>query len=410
MTPSDPIAGRAGFPRFASIALLAVLCSSILTIWVEGRWAVSLLESGVFALGLLWAFWSVSERHAFRPIWVQGALAGIVAIGLAQLAFDRTIYRWATWNAVLHWSMIWVLFTVTLAVARQARERRRLLRGALWFSAALASLATLQQFTAGGKIFWLFPSGYTDFVLGSFVYRNQYAAFLELALPLALWLAVAGKERRLVYAAMAAVLFASMVGCASRAGFVLSLLEIGLVVAIAWRRKAVPGRAVLVGVALFGLLALSGVAVAGWQTLENRFREPEPYKVRGALLASTVRMVRERPWWGFGLGTWAAAYPRFATYDDGTFVNQAHNDWAQWCAEGGLPMLALLLAIGIGAGGRTLRSGWGVGIPIFLLHATVDYPMQQRPALAAWFFFWLALSQAGAGTRPAEADTDDLLR
>ena len=107
------------------------------------------------------------------------------------------------------------------------------------------------------------------------------------------------------------------------------------------------------------------------------------------LVASSIAMVRDRPLTGFGLGTWPEAYPGFARFDDGTYVNQAHNDWLQWLAEGGLPFLALMLGIAGWSLGPAVRSLWGVGILSVWLHALIDYPMQQRPALAAFFFAML---------------------
>jgi O-antigen ligase len=55
-------------------------------------------------------------------------------------------------------------------------------------------------------------------------------------------------------------------------------------------------------------------------------------------------MAREKPWTGFGLGIWPTVYPANALYDDGTFVNEAHNDWLQWAVEGGVPLVAAMLA------------------------------------------------------------------
>jgi O-antigen ligase len=97
-------------------------------------------------------------------------------------------------------------------------------------------------------------------------------------------------------------------------------------------------------------------------------------------------MVRERPLAGFGLGTWAEAYPKYARFDDGNFVNQAHDDWAQWAVEGGVPLFVAMLAI-VGMVGRgALRSLWGIGLMAVFLHAVVDYPFEQRPALAVYIF------------------------
>jgi len=72
-------------------------------------------------------------------------------------------------------------------------------------------------------------------------------------------------------------------------------------------------------------------------------------------------MIRDRPWMGFGFGTWSTAYPGYAIYDNGTFANQAHNDWAQWTVEGGLPFLLLMLSIAAASVGPALRSLWGIG-------------------------------------------------
>jgi hypothetical protein len=67
-------------------------------------------------------------------------------------------------------------------------------------------------------------------------------------------------------------------------------------------------------------------------------------------------------------------------------VNQAHNDWVQWADEGGLPFLILMLAIAAWSVRPAVESVWGVGILCVWIHGLLDYPMQQRPALAAFFF------------------------
>ena len=54
------------------------------------------------------------------------------------------------------------------------------------------------------------------------------------------------------------------------------------------------------------------------------------------------------------------------------------------------------------------RSLWGLGLLAVFLHCLVDYPMQQRPALAAFFFAMLGMvygSQSGGRGRTL----DDLL-
>jgi O-antigen ligase len=151
-------------------------------------------------------------------------------------------------------------------------------------------------------------------------------------------------------------------------------------------------------VSLAAVVILTGVV--GGEPLWKRLQEPHPYSLRKDLVLSSIAMVRDRPLTGFGHGTWPEAYPGYARFDDGTYVNQAHNDWIQWAAEGGLLFLVLMLAIAGWSVGPAVRSLWGVGILSVWLHALIDYPMQQRPALAAFFFVLL-------GTLAATSARDD---
>jgi len=97
---------------------------------------------------------------------------------------------------------------------------------------------------------------------------------------------------------------------------------------------------------------------------------------------------------GFGLGNWARAYPQYALFDDGTYVNQAHDDWMQWAVEGGLPFLLALLGLAAMAAPAALRSVWGIGMLSLWVHCLVEYPLQQRPGIGAWFFALLGLLAA----------------
>jgi O-antigen ligase len=119
-------------------------------------------------------------------------------------------------------------------------------------------------------------------------------------------------------------------------------------------------------------------------------------------------MVRDRPWMGSGLGTWPIVFPRYAAFDSGLVMPAAHNDWLQWAAEGGLPFALLLGIFAALLWKPAVQSIFGIGTIAFLLHALVDFPMQLRPALAAWFF--AIAGTAAAWRTDRTAGTDGLLR
>ena len=52
-------------------------------------------------------------------------------------------------------------------------------------------------------------------------------------------------------------------------------------------------------------------------------------------------------------------------------------------------VLLVILAIALWSVPPAVQSLWGIGMLAVFLHCLVDYPMQQRPALAAFFFAML---------------------
>jgi O-antigen ligase len=380
-------------------AWLALLLSyAILTIWIEERWAWALVQVAVFVTVAVWAAGQLRRPSPVRGSLWLAPLCAVPLWGLLQLATHRTVYRWGTWNAVLNWATWLALFFLALQLFHSSSARHWFLAFAVYFGFALSVLSTVQMFTSGGKIFWLFPSGYPDFVLGPFISRNHYAAFLEMIVPIALWQALSDPRRALLNYAMAAAMMASVVAGASRAGSILVCAEIAAVLLVAWGRGMVPGRVVFRGFVTFTAVAVLFTAAVGWQVLRKRFwDDPDPFAGRREFLESSLAMVHDRPGMGFGLGNWARVYPQYALFDDGTYANQAHNDWLQWAAEGGLPFVAILLLLAAMAVPSAVRSVWGIGLLSVWVHCLVEWPFQQRPAIGAWFFVLLGVLAARRG-------------
>jgi O-antigen ligase len=384
--------------------LAALFYFAILTLWVPAYWPVSVFQAGVFALAA-----GAVVRGARAPIrlpYPLFALGFAVAWGLFQWATGRTAYGFDTRNDVVQWATYLAVCFTGFVLFQDRSARRRFLSSMVWFSFFVAVLATLQTFTSGGKVFWLFPSGYTDFVMGPIVYRNHYAAFIEAVLPIAVYKALGRQGPSLVYSAIAAVLYASVIASASRTGSILATCEILAVAALLWAQGRALGRTV--GRALVRMAVPLAVftAVVGWQRVWDRFLMPDPMALRRQFAISTLDMIAAHPWFGTGLGTWATVYPRYAIADVGLFANRAHSDWLQWTAEGGIPFALVLLTVFLWCLRPAVRSVWGVGVLAVFLHAAVDYPFS-RPALGSWVFVLIGMLAALArekapGPRPAE--------
>ena len=367
--------------------LFALAVFGILTVWIPARWPLAVLQCGVFALAI------VRIRRPARSLLLI-PLAAIVGWILLQIALGISVYPHDTWDALLVWTANLAIFFL----AQQGGEAPRM----AWplFGAILAGAVMLQLFTSPGRIFWLFPVPSGVPPAGPFLSRNQYAALVEMLLPIAIVVAVTDRRQRAPGIVMAAVMYASVIAVASRAGAVLVTAEILLLLAQARHRRQISTGAAAATLAVLLLFT----AAAGWDALTSRWNERAGFRIRAELLRSTARMIADRPLAGFGLGTWSTAYPAYARYDDGTFVNQAHNDWAQWTAEGGIPMLACLLWIAAGTIRPALRAQWPIGLVALLLHCLVDYPLQ-KPALEVVFFLLLGWSVAEPPGKPYPKST-----
>lgn len=93
---------------------------------------------------------------------------------------------------------------------------------------------------------------------------------------------------------------------------------------------------------------------------------------------------------GYGLGTFPEVYQQHAVKDFPFYANHAHNDWAEFAADGGIPFLLLVFIPFAAAVPTAIRQPWGLGLIAVMVHACVDYPFP-RPAVSGWMFAMLGL-------------------
>jgi O-antigen ligase len=228
---------------------------------------------------------------------------------------------------------------------------------------------------------------------GPFQNRNTYASFVELFLPVLAWMAGRDRAKSWLWWIACAAMVASVFATGSRSGAAFVAAEAVLILlAVASRNRALAA-------ALVATLVLA-IAIAGWERLSPRIANGDLLNYRREIYGSALRMVGERPLLGFGLGTFQTAYPRFATFDAGRYVNHAHNDWIEWAAEGGIALPVSLAAVWAIALWQARTRPWALGIQFVFLHALVDYPLQ-RAGMAAWVWVFASLpppTQNNSGT------------
>jgi len=385
--------------------LLLVLMASVAMAWSPRYWPVALLHTGIFALGSAWLI--APKRRSINWSLPTVAIAGLAALigiwGAFQLLAGTSVYRFQTIRAWLYWSANAVVLLLAWQLFRDGPVRRNFLTGLAYSAGVVAVVGIVQYFTSPYRVYWIFPVPQHARAVGPFVYRNQFAALVELVLPVVLYRVLQDRRHRWLPAMLAAVLLAVVIATASRAGTLLVAGEMLLIFALAWSRDMLSTRTLAWVFAQVIALAVAFTLIVGFQEVWSRFQQTNPYALRGKLTRSTLEMIRGRPLMGYGLGTWQTVYPQFATFDNSLVANEAHNDWAQWTAEGGIFFGLALAAFAAAAGVLAWRTIWGLGVVFVFLHSFIDYPLRE-PVIAAILFVLIGAMLA-ADTEARARDT-----
>jgi len=377
------------------VALASAILLNILVNWTLRYWPVAV---GIVGISLVALVWALSARHIALP--PETALVALIGVwGPLQLLFHISVLPVLTVQSSLIWMMSAITFILASQILRGKTAQQLFLRFVLWVTTGIALIAMLQATTDPVRVFGIFAA--EPSVVGTMYYKNHFAALMELVAPIALWEIRNGKVLKggLCYAA----LFAATITSLSRAGTigVLAELVIFLVIMVSSRQWSMQAALGIIGALL--LMVAGASAIAGTERLWDRMQESSPYHLRAQVARSTVDMIAERPWFGFGMGAWRPAYRRFARLDDRLIMNEAHNDLAQWASEGGIPFLLLIVGLTAWLGRRIFQSVWALGLIVVLAHCYVDYALRTPPLQFLWFA--IAGTVAGAGV---EAGPDRL--
>jgi len=409
----------------AASALVAVLvaatCQTIRTSVAERCIGLGL---GLFAVGVVLQLVPV-------PMTTLDRLAPETAAALRRM--DVTVATHAVQahelsiapRATLVGISLFVAFAVlglATTVLFSARGPRGFARALAVLGALVATIGIVQQPLSTGKIygFWTPLDGGTPF--GPFVNRNHFAGWMLMALPVTLglllgslsramrcvrsrwrdrlvWLSSAEANQLVLVAVAAVVMALALVLTMSRSGMTSFALAIALTGAIVVRRKWTGGRS---GVALvyLGFLVIVVVSWVGADVLASRFSDTDWNELnarRGAW--ADANDIRSRfPVVGTGLNTYGTATVLYQQHDRTRRYTEAHNDYLQLAAEGGLlltvPAALCVIAFAVAVRRRFmdetsamsywLRVGAVTGIASIALQETVEFSLQM-PGNAALF-------------------------
>jgi O-antigen ligase len=373
--------GRIVVSRRFGFALIGILIWLLFTSWLPQRICLSISQCGIF---LLVFFWLRLLRQG--RVLLSGGMASwmfiLPSIGLLQLAAGQAVYPWRTAVTTLDWATYAAAGWLSAQIAGNFDFSREFQRVLVNTGFVVSTVGALHWLYSPGRILWFFVDPYQLHLTFPLLNHSHFAAFVELALPPAIWAAIKAGKADLFHTSAAAVMICAVWVSGSRSGSLIVLFELLAVILLSLlhlRPRVIPWPRV--GILLVSAVVL--VASVGWQGVAARFAAPPRDDLRGIFRQATIGMIKDRPLWGFGLGSFNTVYPAYAPVDTGLFVEHAHDDWLEWMAEGGVVSTGMFCLLAVLAIRRAATMPWFFGVIAVFIQALVEFPLH-KPAVLVW--------------------------
>ena len=276
------------------------------------------------------------QRHALSidPQLTAVALAGTVVLSLLLLGLYRAIDR----NDLSH-----------------------IIRGLAVLGGLLALCGIVQKALWNGRIYGVWQPVEQGLPFGPFVNRNHFAGWTLMAMPTTVgyliartthgmrrvrrdwrsrivWLSSLEASETILIAFAVLLMALGLTMSMSRSGTLglIGALMLSAFFVIRHRAASAARRGILA--TYFVVVAITAVGWAGVDRLMARFGENDPltFGNRTGIWSDSLRIVSDFPVFGTGLNTYGVATLFYQTVMPDKHVAQAHNDYLQLLAEGGI--------------------------------------------------------------------------
>jgi O-antigen ligase len=395
----------------------------------------AVISATYLGIGLMLALWAVEQIKAgslrissepIQYILYGAALYGFFQIiplgtlaatgGVDQISRTISLDPFATQVSALHFAFLGVYFSVVLVAFDSATRLRKFAIFITIFGFAFAFFAILQSILSPTKIYGILERANP---FGSFVSRNNFAAWLEMAIAVPIGLLFGGaveRDKRLLYATAVVLMGVSLIVSGSRGGLVVLLVEIGFVFLLTYTSRS-RGRNVIRVLMIAGLLVaiVLGTLFVGGETSLTRIGQDEQAQAvetvsRQQMWAVTLQLIGDNLPFGAGLGAFGVAYTKYDAASGFERVEQAHNDFLQVVSDAGivgalLGIFFLMLLFRLGRRAlkttnqfrRGLAAGCLAGIFGALVHSIFDFGLHTTSIALLFLTLTGVLAACGSG-------------
>jgi len=393
MVNHGPGAAGGPFARFLNrVIYFCLLLTIVLTAIPYGTvqpWWIALFECAVFLIAIVAVIETLLSKTMSLDVWLVAPLLGLILFAVIQSLplFSepgpfglRTSLSADPYSTRLFAVQLIALTLVLLLLLRYTSSKARLrylIYVVIGVGVASALFGIVRQNLQHSPGFILPALPMSDRSFGQFINRNHFALLLEMVLGLTLGLIVGEFSRRrrvLVLLPVCALLWVGLIYSRSRGGIMASLSEVlflGVMldpVRFLTRQRAETATrrfqylagglvvrifllACLAGLFAYGVGWIGGEpVVTSFQNAATDFTQQEMENntntSRKEIWSATWSMIKAHPLAGVGFGGYWIAITRYHSASGDITPQQAHNDYLELMATGGLIGVALVVWFG----------------------------------------------------------------
>jgi len=449
------------FNIFIKIILIILFIFTPVAFGSVEYWAFSIMELGILLILILWAIQSLTQKtdklfaltlnSKFIPLLLFLFLLLILfqmlplPTGLVKLLSPRTyevrsvlsfeplasnipvsFVPFLTQIEFLKWLTLTGLFFFLLFWKLPNRDLIQSFFPIVMLVGAGESLYGMFEFFSGHRHI-LHLDMQASAVTGTFINRNYFAGYLLMVIPLSMgylfyrearegrhfmgWRhrlsSLDGKTMLIAFGIVVVIL--GLLFSASRMGIASLLLSVTLMSFI-FRNPQKARRFSRSIVLIFGLAILWATWIGLDAVISRFFTTSEDLRTRLEFWSSTIRILKDYPLLGTGLGTFLQVFPMYRTLHVRGLVTHAENDWLQLTSEVGILGMGLLVILFIilfykavskirslsyWEGEKYIGMGGMVGTLALMLHSLVERNVQVPANAFLYTFLWATILRIG---------------
>jgi O-antigen ligase len=415
------------------VSLLLILPLAAIPYGSVEVWWQTLFQSIIFILGFLWVIEGIFRNRLYvenfqilLPLLALCFLAFIQTlflgkgtneqIGLSLNSFSISADSYETRLFLLKFASLTLLLILLWSYVSSHRRLYILTSVIIGVAIVSAMFGILRQTTQVNNSGFILPYLYLNEGYSQFINRNHFAYLMEMALGLVLGLIVGEKRRPetlMMLLSAAAPLWVALILSNSRGGILSMICQIGFVALFLFSTnrneqeashkssinkiwnlgRSIVARSLIV-IALLSLTTISVIWIGGdplASRIEDAAKEASPNSIREGdsrqeIWKATWEMIKDNPIIGVGFSGYWMEISKYHNASGVSTPQQAHNDYLELLASGGLIGLSIFIWFTImfikkilkvfnsaTTSHRSACIGALIGIATIAIHSLVDF-------------------------------------